>query len=390
MVYNDYAQVGGERFSVRAEFDSLLRRGVDARLLTISNADVLEAKGTRGLTLEAIRPRLSTALLRQALDDFQPDLVHAQNLFPLFGGRAIELLRERKVPWIRSLRNYRLRCIAGTCFRGGHDCGECRSADRGLNGVRHSCYRQSAPASAAAVAYAITESRQTDRYPPDAYVLLSEAMLEPLSTVLGAERIFIKPNAVPGAADGAIVPRSARNLDAVFVGRLTPEKGVTSLINSFAGSTRVRLTLIGEGALSASDRRIVDGSDLIEVVGPLPSQGVAERMGRALAVLVPSQWAEPFGRVAAEGLGAGTPVLCSGNGGLPEIVAPLSLGGELVRRNQDWLQGAEMLADLPADVYDRLAAEGHRRWQDHYSEGPVGDALIDIYSTVLQNPRTRA
>ncbi|MEV7692877.1 glycosyltransferase [Microbacterium sp. NPDC089189] len=383
MLHNDYAEVGGEYFSVRAEVESLRNRNVDVEFITVDNAKILEERGRRGFLMETIRPRIAPGLLDTALRRFKPHLVHAQNLFPLMGGAAIDTMQEHRVPWVRTLRNYRLRCVAGTCFRDGQNCFDCKSSAQGYPGILHGCYRNSVPASAVAVGHAIREQAARISHPPAGNILLSESMRALLANVLGDTPTYVKPNSVAGDLARNPIPRRNRRPEFLYVGRLSAEKGLSPLITSFARNPDLRLVVIGEGTLDDKDQSLLETSPNINLIGAIPPEEVVRRMREALAVIVPSAWAEPFGRVAAESLAAGTPALVSNVGGLTDIVAGLGDHALLVEPGEDWAARARDLANLGSDIFDQLAASCLNKWASNYEDGAVGDRLLEIYTSVL-------
>lgn len=386
MLHNDYSQVGGEYFSVRAEHDALLSRGIEARLVTVDNADLLRERGKREFMVETITTATSRRIVSDAIESQRPDIVHAQNMFPLMGRGIVETIRQYKLPWVRSLRNYRLRCLAGTCYRDGKICTDCRSAATGAPGVLHACYRDSRAESVGALTYAWLESQAVRRYPPNAYIALSESMLPPLRDAVGSTPVYIKPNSVPPPSCAKIVPRSERDPEFLYVGRLSPEKGVDRLIRDFAAESTLRLAIAGDGTLEDQTQEIVDNCDRITLLGSLAHEEVMRRMRSALAVVVPSDWDEPFGRVAAEALANGTPPLVSARGGLRDVVENISRRFELsVTPTGNWADHAKTLSAFDQQEYDLLASACQRRWRSTYSEAVVGDQLVSIYEDVLSS-----
>ena len=382
MLHNDYMQEGGEYHSTRAEANALRAGGAEVEFVSMDNSDVVGQGGNRAIAIETMTSGRARRLLDDALHRFSPHIVHAQNLFPLMSG-SIDVLRRHGVPWVRTLRNYRTRCLAGTCFRDGEICTDCASARRGLPGVVHGCYRGSRAASAVALGYALQETRFAAAHPPRAYILLSEAMRGLLSSSLDpSAAVYIKPNSVPGSTALVPLPRVERDEEFLFVGRMAPEKGVSDIIRSFA-RTDLRLTLIGDGELDADDARIARDSPNIRLTGRLPRDEVFRRMERALATIVPSRWAEPFGRVAAESLAAATPPLVSGVGGLEEIPRGLAGGRLVVPPELDWAVAARDLRAMPPHEYDQLTAECHARWESTYEEGALNKRLLRIYESAL-------
>jgi glycosyltransferase involved in cell wall biosynthesis len=158
----------------------------------------------------------------------------------------------------------------------------------------------------------------------------------------------------------------------VFVGRLSREKGVASLIRAFARAREAvpaaELRIVGDGderpsleQLSAS----LGQSASISFRGSLPLAGVERELAPAWASVVPSLWAEPLGLVAVEAIVRGVPVIASSSGGLAEVVERGRTG--LLFPNRDETALARCLEDiatgrafperaLPADVVREVAA----------------------------------
>jgi len=116
---------------------------------------------------------------------------------------------------------------------------------------------------------------------------------------------------------------------ALFIGRLDPEKGVEVLLDAWhrLGATQDEAVLLLLGApvthgdpvaYLAQLKALAQGSSVRflgagrDVVTPLFAADVS---------VVPSTWAEPFGRVVVEALATGRPVIASRVGGIPEILA---------------------------------------------------------------------
>ena len=92
----------------------------------------------------------------------------------------------------------------------------------------------------------------------------------------------------------------------------------------------------------------------------LPFSPPREVLAASRVVLVPSQWAEPFGRIAIEAMANGIPVLASRTGGLAEIVGDSPLAVARFRDARVWRRHLEPLLRDPA-AFRAQADEGRRR-----------------------------
>ncbi|MEW5809513.1 MAG: glycosyltransferase [Actinomycetota bacterium] len=108
---------------------------------------------------------------------------------------------------------------------------------------------------------------------------------------------------------------------AVWTGRLVPEKGVTSAIAA-ARTAGIPLRIagpIGDPAyFDAAVRPLLSDGAVYD--GHLHRDALNALVGGATAALVTPHWDEPYGRVVAEALAAGTPVAAFARGGIPEIL----------------------------------------------------------------------
>jgi glycosyltransferase involved in cell wall biosynthesis len=157
----------------------------------------------------------------------------------------------------------------------------------------------------------------------------------------------------------------------VFVGRLSREKGVASLIRAFARTREAvpsaQLRIVGDGEERPSLERLSASLGLgasVAFRGSLPLTEVERELAVAWASVAPSLWAEPLGLAAAEAVVRGVPVIASSTGGLAEIVEQGRSGllfpngdeTELVRCLEDVATGRAFPSQiLPAEVVHEIA-----------------------------------
>jgi len=160
---------------------------------------------------------------------------------------------------------------------------------------------------------------------------------------LPAEKVTVKPNFIhpsppPGPGGGGY---------ALFVGRLSEEKGIGPLLRAWTKANNViPLKVVGEGPLAAAVQAAAQGSERIEFIGPRTPQETYALTQRAEFLVFPSHWYEGMPRTVIEALAAGTPVIASNLGAMAMMIADGKTG---------WLFPASDVRAL-ADLSERCSA----------------------------------
>ena len=103
----------------------------------------------------------------------------------------------------------------------------------------------------------------------------------------------------------------------LYAGELSEKKGIRTLLRAMEGFKGARLLLIGKGELEGPLRS--DGR--AEVLDWMDREELYAYMKKAKAVVLPSKWEEPFGRILIEAIGNGTVAIGSDRGGIPEVLS---------------------------------------------------------------------
>lgn len=345
LLHNRYRAAGGEE-RVVDELEALLssRGHAVARLERDS-----EATGRAQAAYGLVHGGLAPGDVAKAVRLHRADVVHAHNVHPLLGWRALAAARAAGARTVLHLHNYRFACAIGVAFRDGEPCYRCHGRDT-LPGVRHRC-RGSLPE---AVVYAAGLSRQQPQLlaHADALVSVSAALAERLGTMgIPRERIVVLPNAVQRIADAS---RAADGAYALVAGRLVEEKGFDVAIAA-ARAAGVPLRIAGDGPQAERLRELAAGAD-VTFLGRLSGDALAgERRGAAL-LLAPSRYDDPCPMAVVEALADGLPVLGSDRGGIPELV------GEGVA--------------VPADDVPAWTVALRRLWSDPAARAAAGAAAL--------------
>lgn len=384
ILFNDYLQAGGERQSVASEVRALTSAGVEVRLHRIDNS-TLDAMGRFGKARSVVGTSDVLNQLRGAISSFKPDLVHAENLFPQLGGAAIRVLSHQNLPWVRTLRNYRKGCLAGTFELSGRSCTLCSSSLLALPGIRHKCYKSGRMESTAASVSRILDLRAEAQYPPLAYFSVSDFVARRISAdTLPEVPTITVYNAIERPLDVQILPPIERDFDICFVGRLEDEKGLARAVE-LARTDRYRWAFVGGGSLRPVVEELAEGSvGRVNYLGPLTYDRTMSVMSRSKVAVVPSIWDEPFGRVAVEAMAVGAVPLVANRGGLPEAVRGLPIDAVVQAPNDDaWRKKCREVLDLDSVALSALSNAAIEVWKTNFAEQTLGSTLKRHYETLL-------
>ncbi|MEA5506342.1 glycosyltransferase [Halotia wernerae UHCC 0503] len=317
-IHNNYQIRGGEDESRESEECLLREMGHEVDVYQEHN-DRVAAIGAISMALRTVWSKESYNIVKQKLRPVNCDLVHIQNFFPLISPSVYYAAKSEGVPVVQTLRNYRLLCPNGLFFRDGQVCEDCMGKFVPYPGVLHSCYRENRPATFA-VATMLTAHRAMGTWTEmvDVYISLTEfARQKFIAGGLPAEKIVVKPNFVnpdPGMGSGS-------GGYALFVGRLSTEKGLDTLLAAWQLlDGKVPLKIVGDGPLASEVMESVKKLPQVEWLGRRPMSEVHQLMGEAMFLIFPSKWYETFGRVAVEAFAKGTPVIAANIGAIAELV----------------------------------------------------------------------
>lgn len=346
LLHNRYRAAGGEE-RVVDELEALLRaRGHAVARLERDSSATSRAQAARGL----LHGGLDAGDVAKAARLHRADVVHAHNVHPLLGWRALAAARAAGARTVLHLHNYRLVCAIAVAYRDGAPCFLCHGRDTRA-GVRHRC-RGSLAESAV---YAAGIARQQPRLlaHADALAVVSEALARRLDGMgIARERMTVLPNAVREIAARS---HAGEGRYALAAGRLVEEKGFDVAVRA-ARAAGVPLRIAGVGPDEERLRALADGAD-VTFLGQLAADALARERRGAAVLLAPSRSDDPCPMAVIEALADGVPVLGSDRGGIPELV------------------GAD--AALPLDEPAAWAGALRALWTDPAARAAAGVEALD-------------
>jgi glycosyltransferase involved in cell wall biosynthesis len=377
-VHNSYQIRGGEDESRESEERLLRQMGHQVEVYEVSNNQIKDLSPAQ-IAMRTIWSQASYRNIQRQLQKSAHDIVHIQNFFPLISPSAHYAAKSEGVPVVQTLRNYRLLCPNALFFRDGQVCEDCLGKAIPYPGIAHRCYRDNIAASAGVTAMiTIHRALKTWVNQVNVFIALSEfARQKFIEGGFPPDKIVVKPNFVsqdPGKG-------SHSGGYALYVGRLSVEKGLDTLLNAWRMLKHpIALKIVGDGPLQNLVTEASTEMPHVEWLGRRSLTEVYDLIGEAMFLVFPSKWYETFGRVAIEAFAKGTPVIAANLGAIAELVTHHQTG--LLFNCSD----AQDLANQIewAIINHHLLSEMGKNARDEYEKKYTADvnykSLLDIYN----------
>lgn len=315
MFHSRYRNSGGEEGSFEQEASLFQKMGYNVIRIEALNSQF-------DMTLRsAVRAIFNVNVFLKALKAIRahrPDLIYVNNLWLGLSPAVLWAARFGRVPTLQALRNYRITCPSAKLDNAGK-CLTCESRYYPMSCIIRRCYNNSRKQTLLVAVFSLMMRLANYARRDHKYLAPSDMTRDLLVRGgLSARKVRVRPNFLMQVATPSFEPGEG----IVYVGRLSHEKGVAELIRAWSNlSHPQKLTLIGDGPLAGFVAQAADkpGSP-IDWVGSCEPDTVLEVLKKSSLAIVPSQWAEPFGRVAIEAMSVGTPVIHTDGGALREIV----------------------------------------------------------------------
>ena len=380
LIHNAYQHRGGEDAVFEDEARLLAERGHETRIYLRDNHEI-DAQPRWRSAAEAIWSGRSQMEVGLILDQWQPDVMHVHNTFSQVSPSVIWAAKRRRVAVVATLHNFRLACLEGTFLRQGQICEDCLGASP-WRGIARACYRGSHAQSAVlASSTLLHRALGTWRNNVHRFIALDPSSVPKfIAAGLPANRIRVKPNF---AWNVAAEPNVAARKGGLFVGRLSPEKGVGVLAQALKLQPALaQLTVIGSGP----EQSAFEGSGA-QMLGQQPQLVVRQQMHRAAYLVIPSIAQEQFPRVLAEAFAAGLPVIAAARGALSALVEDGVTGLHFKPADSQDLSAKMAWAETHPDEIAAMGLKARIAHAARYSPDAAYAALMSTYNEARQSAR---
>ncbi|TMA33760.1 MAG: glycosyltransferase [Deltaproteobacteria bacterium] len=382
--HNRYLQRGGEDTAVDGEAELLEKGGHRVERCLVENRDAL-ARPLSALrtALRARRNPHSASLVATLLRAGPVDVAHVHNFFPVLSPSLHEALSSRGVPVVQTLHNYRLLCANGNLLREGRACEECLT--RGpWHAVRYGCYRGSRLQTAVwAEVVAHHRARGTWLRCVDRFAALSEfARRKFIAAGLPGERIEVANQSLEDPGEPAPPGEGA-----IYVGRLSREKGVDLLIDAWREAIGTPLAIAGTGAEEGALRERARGVPRVRFLGALSHDAVLRELRAAAFAVVPSRCYENAPFAAVEALASARPVVAWRGGSLADVIEEGRSGLLFDALDPRSISATCRRLANDRQLVQRLGAGARERYLERHAPDVVLAQRERLYAAVIEERR---
>lgn len=321
--------------------------------------------------------------IAQVLDIFHPDVVHISNIYHQLSPSILVPIYQRNIPSIHRLHDYKLICPNYLLYTQQAPCTRCRNGNY-FQAVQYRCMHGSLAWSLlAAIEMTIHKKwRIYERYvsiftTPSAFLKnTAQSFGIPARQILHIPNLLHSEEFTLSKSDGSYFS---------YIGRLSHEKGLLTLLQAMRQLPQARLLIVGEGEMRPLLERKVSEWKLnnVQFVGHLSGKELDRAFGRARFTVLPSEWYEVFGQSILESFAVGKPVVAARIGGMPELIDEGNDGLLFAPGNVDELVTClRRLWDDPAKTR-RMGLAGRRKALARYTPKDHYDQLYPLYERLV-------
>lgn len=326
--------------------------------------------------------------LGRLIEKERPDIAQVHLIWGQLTPSILRVLKRHGVPVVLTAHDYRVVCPA-FLFRNGRGevCEQCEG-HKFYKCVFNTCCKGSKGLSAMMAAEQwfrntfFNPSRMVDGvlYVSD-FCRDKHLQYMPALRDLPSARIYNSAKTI----DAEVIPKPQGEPYYLYMGRLSDEKGVTTLVKAFGQLPEVRLRIAGTGPEEERLRQYVVRNEIgnVEFEGYRTGAALESLLRGARMVIVPSEWYENNPMTVIEAYATGTPVIGARIGGIPEIVEGGETGFVFEPGDVGSLRGAiERAQSLSADAYEAMRTKALAFARENFDSSRAYGELMEFFASV--------
>lgn len=382
VLHNFYRETGGEDTVFHSEVALLQSKNHEVLTYTVSN-ERLDGLSRWQQARTTIWNAETYRDLLQWFKENKPDVAHFHNIWYVLSPAAYQAAHDAGIPVVQTLHNYRLICSGGQLLRNGKPCELCVGKRLPIYGVFYGCYRNSRFATLVRALQVLRQRRAGHwQRAIQVFIVLTEfAKKKFIQGGLPPDKLVVKPNFVaPDPGEG-----SHQEDYALFVGRLSEEKGVRILLEAWKRlPPEYRLMIAGDGPLSELVRETAAQYPNVIWLGRQSRSEVIQLMKDARVLVFPSICYEGLSMTLIESFATGLPVIASNLGSMSAVVEHQKTGWLFTPGDPQSLCDSVREAFCDHQWLHEIGANARQTYLQHYTAERNYEMLMNIYQQAIQ------
>ncbi len=378
--YSDKKPTGEEHAS--QELATLLEEhGHTVRWFKRSSDEIKNGTGPAKAFFTGIYNPISAKNLSKVLDEYKPDIVQVQNIYPLISSSIFKPIKKRGIPIVMRCPNYRLFCPNGFCLLPkGEVCEKCFGGKE-WNCLINNCENSLVKSLGYAIRNYYSRISHNITGTVDKYIIQSDFQKKVfIEQGIEDEKLVVLPGICPETKN---MNNNSIGEYVSFVGRVSLEKG----IYEFLEAARMNPTLSFKVAGSFDQNFHIDKDypKNVEFVGFLKGESLNEFYLKSKIIVVPSKWYEGFPNVITRGMLLKRPIITTNIGAMTSIIDH-GVNGLLVEPGNSQQLGEAISKLYKDDSKCRdFGGAGYKKASVLYSRETIYNILISVYNKLLDN-----
>jgi len=374
IAHSAYQLRGGEDMVVDSEIALLRSNGHEVAEYRRDNSDIA-GMSKIGLAANTLWSQRTVHDLDRLIAEFKPDVIHAHNTLPLISPSLYWAAERAGVPVVQTLHNFRQMCLSAMFLRDGKVCEDCLG-HLPWRGVTRKCYRGSAIQSAVMAGMLVLHrGLGTYTHKVARFIALNDfSRGKFIEGGLPAGRIVVKPNFVdiPAGSNGV-------RKGALYVGRLSAEKGIDVLVRAMCHLPACQLHVIGSGP----EEPVLYLCENINKLGFMQREQIVSHMQSASYLLLPSICYENFPLTLVEAFACGLPVIASRIGAMAVLIEDGKTGLLFEPGSAKDLAKKIEWAETHPEIMLEMGKNARKEYEEKYTPEHNIRQLIHIYNGVI-------
>ncbi len=319
--------------------------------------------------------------LERLIKQVHPDLAHMHNIYHQLTPSIITVLKKAGIKMVMTLHDYKLLCPVYNMINRGRICNKCHGSSF-WHTISNRCMDGSLPMSIVLAVEAYWH-RWLKSYEKVDMVVSPSNFLADLVKKYRFKRgnITVIPN---GIDTNSYRPFWNDKNYIVYFGRISPEKGVETLLNAYDNigleRRRIGLKIVGQGPQLDVLR---EKYKYVDFTGYKKDEELKRIVEEASFVVIPSQWYENCSMSVLEAMAMGKPVIASNIGGLPEQVEDGKTGFLFEMGNVEELSQKIITLAKNKELRQTMGRRARQKAINEYSLEVHGRKLLALYEKLM-------